>query len=121
MRRGGERAGKRQQAGDRAGRDEHSGEEKGAIHVGRVVQSGPPRLDALRGFGITSENVSLLKNTSFGHEGRYKLQFRVEFYNLFNRHTFANPITDLTSPEFGFVPGVSSTPRNGQFGVRFEF
>lgn len=83
--------------------------------------SGPPRLDALRGFGITSENVSLLKNTSFGHEGRYKLQFRVEFYNLFNRHTFANPITDLTSPEFGFVPGVSSTPRNGQFGVRFEF
>ena len=83
--------------------------------------SGPPRVDALRGFGITSENVSLLKNTSFGHEGRYKLQFRVEFYNLFNRHTFANPITDLTSPEFGFVPGVSSTPRNGQFGVRFEF
>ena len=60
--------------------------------------SGPPRVDALRGFGITSENVSLLKNTSFGHEGRYKLQFRVEFYNLFNRHTFANPITDLTSP-----------------------
>jgi len=55
-------------------------------------------VDALRGFGITSENVSLLKNTSFGHEGRYKLQFRVEFYNLFNRHTFANPITDLTSP-----------------------
>jgi len=83
--------------------------------------SGPPRIDALRGFGITSENVSLLKNTTFGPEGRYLFQFRVEFYNIFNRHTFANPITDLSSSEFGYVPGVNSAPRQGQFGLRFQF
>jgi hypothetical protein len=34
----------------------------------------------MRGFGIASKNVSLLKNTVFGSQGRYRLQFRVEFY-----------------------------------------
>ncbi|HEY7303180.1 MAG TPA: TonB-dependent receptor [Bryobacteraceae bacterium] len=83
--------------------------------------TGPARVDALRGFGITSENVSLLKNTSFGSEGRFRLQFRVEFYNIFNRHSFNNPDTNLTSPTFGYVTSVNSSPRQGQFGVRFEW
>ena len=82
--------------------------------------SGPARIGELRGFGIETENASLLKDTSF-REGRYLLQLRVEFYNIFNRHTFANPNTNLSSPMFGFVPGVSSSPRTGQFGLRFQF
>ncbi len=83
--------------------------------------TGPARIDALRGFGITSENVSLLKNTAFGPEGRFNLQFRMEFYNILNRHTFNNPDTNLTSPTFGYVTSVNSTPRQGQFGVRFQW
>jgi len=82
---------------------------------------GPARIDALRGFGIKSENASLLKNTYFGAEGRFLLQLRVEFYNIFNRHSFSNPNTTLNSPDFGYVTSVSSTPRNGQFGVRFQW
>ena len=46
---------------------------------------------------------------------------RVEFYNLFNRHTFGNPNTDLSSPLFGYVTGVNSAPRTGQFGARFQW
>jgi|SRR6185437_11871932 len=83
--------------------------------------TGPARIDPLRGFGITSENVSLLKNTAFGSEGKYRLQFRVEFYNIFNRHSFNNPDTNLLSPTFGYVTSVNSTPRQGQFGARFEW
>lgn len=83
--------------------------------------SGPERIDALRGFGQKNENVSLMKNARLGAEGKYTLQFRLEFYNILNRHTFADPITNLSSSEFGYVPGVISTPREGQFGVRFEF
>ena len=83
--------------------------------------SGPARIGGLRGFGVASENISLMKNTSFGADGRYKLQLRLEFYNLFNRHTFVQPNTDLSSSMFGYVTGVSSSPRNGQFGARFEF
>jgi outer membrane receptor for Fe3+-dicitrate len=84
-------------------------------------RTGPARIGAIRGFGIANENVSLIKNTAFGNDGRYKLQLRVEFYNIFNRHTFAQPDTQLNSPTFGYVTGVNSTPRQGQSGVRFEF
>lgn len=83
--------------------------------------NGPARIDALRGPGIKSENVSLIKNTSFGREGRFRLQIRAEFYNLFNRHNFANPDTNLSSPTFGYITSVNTSPRAGQFGARFEF
>ncbi len=83
--------------------------------------TGPARIDALRTFGLKSEDASLLKNTYFGPEGKYKFQLRVEFYNIFNRHTFADPDTALNSPTYGYVTGVNSLPRQGQFGVRFEW
>jgi hypothetical protein len=82
---------------------------------------GPSRVNALRGFGTANENVGLLKNFRFGSDGRYALTFRVEFYNLFNRHNFANPNTDIGSDQFGYVTGISSSPRQGQFGARFEW
>jgi len=83
--------------------------------------SGPARISALRDFGFANEDASLLKYMSFGADGKYKLQFRVEFYNIFNRHGFADPDTNLQSKTFGYVTGVNSTPRNGQFGARFQW
>jgi hypothetical protein len=83
--------------------------------------TGPARIDALRTFGTKSEDVSLMKSTAFGAEGRYKLQLRAEFYNIFNRHSFADPDTNLSSKTFGLVSGVNSLPRQGQFGIRFEW
>ena len=83
--------------------------------------NGPARISAIRGFGLENENAGLLKNTYFGAEGRYRLQLRLEFYNIFNRHSFNNPDTNLKSPTFGYVTSVNSTPRNGQFGARFEW
>ncbi|HEX3683234.1 MAG TPA: carboxypeptidase regulatory-like domain-containing protein [Bryobacteraceae bacterium] len=86
-----------------------------------TLGAGPARIDALRGFGIKNENASLMKNTYFGPEGRFRLQLRVEFYNIFNRHTFSNPDTNLNDITFGYVTGVNSLPRQGQFGIRFEW
>jgi Carboxypeptidase regulatory-like domain/TonB dependent receptor len=86
-----------------------------------TLGSGPARTDRLRGFGMINEDVSLLKYVRFGNEARYSLSFRVEFYNLFNRHTFGSPSTLLTSPSFGYVTGVSGSPRQGQFGARFQW
>ena len=83
--------------------------------------TGPARIDALRTFGTKSEDVSLMKFTSFGPDGRFKLQLRAEFYNIFNRHSFADPDTNLSSRTFGYVSGVNSLPRQGQFGIRFEW
>lgn len=82
---------------------------------------GPARVGALRGFGIKSEDASLLKYFRFGPEEKYALSVRVEFYNLFNRNTFANPNTSVGSPQFGYVTGSTDTPRQGQFGARFQW
>lgn len=83
--------------------------------------SGPEVVSANRGFGYSDEDATLLKNTTFGTEGKYRLSFRVEFYNLLNRHYYSNPNTDITSPEFGYTTGVTGNGRNGQFGTRFQW
>jgi hypothetical protein len=83
--------------------------------------TGPEIVSALRGFGYADEDAALLKYTSFGPANKYKLSIRFEFYNLFNRHYFNNPNTDIASPQFGYVTGIGGSPRQGQFGARFQW
>lgn len=83
--------------------------------------TGPEVVGANRGFGSADEDATLLKNTSFGPDGRYRLSIRVEFYNLLNRHYYSNPNTNITSPLFGYTTGVTGNARNGQFGARFQW
>jgi len=56
--------------------------------------TGPSRIDALRGFGAAYENASVIKYFSMGANDRYRLQLRVEFYNIFNRHYLSDPVTN---------------------------
>ncbi|MGH7870008.1 MAG: hypothetical protein ACREP9_20820, partial [Candidatus Dormibacteraceae bacterium] len=85
--------------------------------------AGPARVGVLRGPGLVNEDMSLLKYFYFGGEHRYSLSIRVEFYNLFNRHSFANPNTDISPGNvlFGYITGVNSSPRQGQFGARLQW
>jgi Carboxypeptidase regulatory-like domain len=81
---------------------------------------------ALRCPGSANENASALKSFSMGSDGQYQLQLRVEFYNLFNRHTYAilgcgGSSTNVGDGNFGQVTGVNDNPRTGQFGARFTF
>jgi len=76
--------------------------------------------------GQAMENASALKYFSMGADGRYQLSLRVEFYNLFNRHTYSilgcgGGQTNVGDSNFAAVTGVNSSPRTGQFGVRFTF
>ena len=73
-----------------------------------------------RGWAAPSENASLLKKTHFGSDGRYVMTLRAEFFNLFNRHYWSGPNTNIASPFFGQVMGVSGN-RTGQLGARFEW
>jgi hypothetical protein len=86
-----------------------------------TLGTGPELVSALRGFGYADEDLTLLKYTSFGPGEKFKLSIRVEFYDLFNRHYYQNPITDITSPQFGYVTDVQGTSRNGQFGARLQW
>lgn len=89
--------------------------------------TGPSAISALRCPGSANENASVLKYFSMGVDGRYKLSFRAEFYNLFNRHYFGiqgcggSHAQATAGQPLGAVTGVNSSPRTGQFAVRFTF
>ena len=79
--------------------------------------------DTLRGefFGPsrTTVDMGLFKRFRFSNE--MNLQFRAEFFNLFNTVNFSNPNTTVnTAATFGRITGVQD-PRIMQFGLKFLF
>ncbi len=76
----------------------------------------------LIGPGIFNADAGLSKNTRFGPDSRYNVQFRWEVFNLLNRANFNQParVTNVTSPRFGTITSAGRA-REMQFGLRFEF
>ncbi|MCI0488149.1 MAG: TonB-dependent receptor [Blastocatellia bacterium] len=72
----------------------------------------------LEGPGFQNVNASLLKNTKIGES--LNLQFRAEFFNLFNHPNFSLPDNFLGSPTFGRILSAGS-PRRIQFGLKLLF
>jgi hypothetical protein len=78
-------------------------------------------LPDVRGAGINNFDISVFKNTGFGNNERMNLQFRAEFYNLFNRVQFDFPGTSLGTPQFGVVTNQINDPRLLQFALKLSF
>jgi hypothetical protein len=73
---------------------------------------------AVRGTAINTVDFSMAKNWRF--KERYNIQFRSEFFNLFN-HTNFNGY-DTTTPDSGFgTLNAALAPREIQFGLKFSF
>jgi hypothetical protein len=70
----------------------------------------------LRSSGINNWDVSLFKSTPIAE--RIALQFRAEFFNLFNRVQFGSPGTALGTAQFGLVTSQLNQPRLIQFALR---
>jgi hypothetical protein len=83
---------------------------------GEIGSSG---VGALIGPGLWLVDVSLIKNTAITE--RWNLQFRAEFFNLFNHANFGNPVADVTSSAFGRIGTLNGFPRQVQFGARLQF
>lgn len=85
----------------------------------------PGYFENLRNPGLKSEDLSVNKALAFGADGRYKLTLKAQFFNVFNRHSFGGPNTQIGSPDFGKVMSYSLNgpvgPRVGQIGARFTF
>jgi hypothetical protein len=96
-------------------------------NVGRNVLRGPRQVNV---------DFSIIKRFPFG-EAR-NIEFRAEFFNLFNHVNFANPISNLnavqssggsidakgriTNPgDFGRITSTSNNPRLIQFALKFNF
>ncbi|PYX30639.1 MAG: hypothetical protein DMG77_09090 [Acidobacteria bacterium] len=76
----------------------------------------------IRSDGIKNFDFAVFKNTKFGPDGRIGLEFRAEFFNLFNRVQFNPPNTSCCgSSSFGQVTGQYNLPRVIQFALRTTF
>ncbi len=110
----------------------------GACYIQNGGVLTPPAFGTLgnagRGFftGQPYENVDLSVSKIWKFRERYSAQFRLEFFNLFNRTDFAAPAsTDPTSPAgFGTATNTpdsgnpvlgSGGPRHIQFGLKLAF
>jgi len=79
-----------------------------------------PRVDPyLRAQGIVNFDFAVSKNTHVTE--RVAVEFRSEFFNLFNHVQFAPPNTQLGSAQFGQVTAQYNQPRLVQFGLRLSF
>ena len=73
---------------------------------------------AVRGKAITNVDFSLAKNWRF--KERYNIQFRTEFFNLFNSANFVGFDTDLRNASFGTL-NAAQAAREIQLGIKFNF
>jgi len=78
-------------------------------------------LPNVRSDGIHNFDFALFKNTTFGPDGRLGLQFRAEFFNLFNTPQFGTPYGYYGAPQFGIVSSQINNPRLVQFALRLSF
>jgi hypothetical protein len=73
---------------------------------------------AVRGTPITTVDFSVAKNWRF--QERYGIQFRTEFFNLFNHPNFVGFDTDIRNGTFGQL-NVAQSSREIQLGIKFTF
>ena len=74
----------------------------------------------LRGPGQCNMDLALVKTIKLVEAAR--LEFRTEFFNLFNNVNFANPGSDIANPAtFGVISATSSAPRVMQFALKLQF
>ncbi len=85
-----------------------------------TIGNGPPVLGNVRTFSLFNEDFSVLKD--FQIYEAHRLQFRAEFFNLFNRVVFGGPSANLNAPAtFGKIGGQANSPRNIQLGLKYVF
>jgi hypothetical protein len=84
-------------------------------NLGRGAFSGP---------GLAEVDFSLFKNTALTE--KTKLEFRAEFFNMFNRVNFGPPNTTVftsgtVNASAGFISTLATNPRQIQFGLKLIF
>jgi hypothetical protein len=88
---------------------------------GQTVLTSPGNLgrNTFTGPNWWNLDFSLVKDTKLTETA--KLQFRAEFFNIFNHPTFATPGATLGAGNFGVSTSTQTSERQIQFGLRFVF
>ena len=74
----------------------------------------------VNGPDFVNTDFSVIKNFALPWEGK-GLEFRAEFFNIFNHAQFALPAADFASGGFGAISSTVNNPRLVQFGLKFNF
>ena len=80
---------------------------------------GNARQGAVRGPGLVNFDMSVFKNFLFTE--RHQMEFRAEFFNIFNNPHFSNPVVSRSSGDFGRITSTIITPREIQLGLKYRF
>ena len=77
--------------------------------------------DTFRGPGFTDFDIAMIKDTPFGHRGGAELgmlEFRGEFFNIFNIVNFGLPSNIVRGSGFGIISKTVGTSRQIQFSLK---
>lgn len=85
----------------------------------RNVRSFQRRYTTYRADKINNIDISMIKNIQLVE--RFKLQFRVEAFNAFNRTNFNGPELNPTNRNFGKITSAANLPRVYQLALRLRF
>ena len=80
--------------------------------------------DTFRGPGFHQFDVALIKNTPFGRRGNGELgilQFRAEFFNVFNIVNFGLPSNVVLGSGFGIISKTAGPSRQIQFSLKLVY
>ena len=88
-------------------------------NTGGALGYGGAGLGPLTGPGQDNWDMSLAK--VFKPRESQTVEFRTDFFNTFNHPQFANPVTSVTSGNFGQISATSVNPRLVQFGLKYLF
>jgi hypothetical protein len=69
---------------------------------------------------FVNSDFSVIKDFPLAREGM-GLNFRAEFFNLFNHPEFGSPVSDINSPGFGSVNSTVNNPRLIQLALKLTF
>ena len=90
----------------------------GAFALNALGTFGTAPRNFLRGPGLANMDFGLMKN--FVLKERLTTQFRAEFFNIFNRPNFGNPVVNRNASNFGTITSAGS-PRILQFALKLSF
>jgi hypothetical protein len=81
--------------------------------------------DTFRGPGFRDFDIAIIKNTSFGHRSGGgelgAIQFRAEFFNIFNKVNFGLPSNIVRGSGFGLISKTAGPSRQIQFSLKFIY
>ena len=91
--------------------------------LSQALANGTPRFgnaghNILFGPGINQWDVSFIKRNRISE--RFSLEFRAQFFNVFNHPSFGLPAATVGTGDYGQITG-AGTPRDIQFGLKLDF